>query len=542
MLIDSVDVKLALEREEVVACFQPLVELRTGRLAGFEILARWQHPQLGLVLPKNFISLAEDNGLVGELMLQVLRKAFMSAQVLPEPLVLAVNVSPIQLHDPSLPGQIREAAEEAGFPLERLTIEITESALANNLERARKIVGELKAMGCRLALDDFGTGYSSLLHLQALPFDELKVDASFVKSMTNTRESRKIVAAIVGLGHSLGLITVAEGVETEEQADMLLRLGCELGQGWLYGRPVTLDRIADIVADGPQPLSTRLSTHVDECAVSSLEALPAQRLPQLQAIYDGAPVGLCFLDRNLRYVSINRRLAEMNGAPVAAHLGRTVHEVIPHLFSKFGPYVLRALQGEAIAGVEVPRPAAQPGGADRPTLSSYQPALDEAGEVIGVSVVVMDITERKRAEKALRESEDHYRHMVELNPQVPWILDPDGNLLEISSRWLRMTGFTKEQTSKLGWLDALHPEDREPTIKLVRESLQTGKLIDAECRVWNVDGGWKWMRSRGAPRYGASGEIIRWYGSAEDIDAAKRESQRLLPIVEKLKGLVEAHA
>jgi PAS domain-containing protein len=123
---------------------------------------------------------------------------------------------------------------------------------------------------------------------------------------------------------------------------MLLRLGCELGQGWLYGRAVTVDRIPDIVAASPRPLSTRLSIHGDGLAVSSLEAMPAQRLPQLQAIYDGAPVGLCFLDRNLRYVSLNRRLADMNGAPVADHLGRTVQEMIPKMLP--GPQTSPAKQ------------------------------------------------------------------------------------------------------------------------------------------------------------------------------------------------------
>jgi len=117
---------------------------------------------------------------------------------------------------------------------------------------AQKIAHALKAMGCRLALDDFGTGYSSLRHLQALPFDELKIDRSFVKAMTNTRESRKIVAAIVGLGHSLDLITVAEGVEMKEQAEMLLHLGCQLGQGWLYGKPSTADAIPGMVAAKPR--------------------------------------------------------------------------------------------------------------------------------------------------------------------------------------------------------------------------------------------------------------------------------------------------
>jgi EAL domain-containing protein (putative c-di-GMP-specific phosphodiesterase class I) len=378
MLVNLLDVRQALEKEAVVPCFQPIVELRTGNLAGFEVLARWQHPSLGLILPENFISLAEENGLIGELTHQILSKSFLAASGLPEPLSLAVNVSPIQLQYVSLPRQIYHAAWDYSFPLRRLTVEVTESALVNNLERARKIATELKDMGCELALDDFGTGYSSLTHLQALPFSKLKVDRSFVGSMTEKRGSRKIVAAVVGLGHSLGMMTVAEGVETQEQADILLWLGCELAQGWLYGRPLPAEHLPDMIADSPRKLSTQLSTSRDGTMVSSLEAMPAQRSAQLQAIYDGAPVGLCFLDKNLRYVSINQRLADLNGAPVVAHIGRTVQEMAPKVFPRVQPFLERALQGEIIVNLEVLKPSPKRGEPDLTVHSSYYPAFDEA--------------------------------------------------------------------------------------------------------------------------------------------------------------------
>jgi PAS domain S-box-containing protein len=538
MFVDAIDVHRAIEREELVPFFQPQVEVRTGKLTGFEILARWQHPQRGPILPGNFISLAEEQGLIGRLMQQILRKAFQSFPVLPEPLMISVNVSPIQLQDLNLPRQIQHAAENSGFPATRLTIEVTESALVNNLERAQQIASELKAMGCELALDDFGTGYSSLNHLQALPFDELKVDASFIESMTTSRESRKIVAAVVGLGHSLGLATVAEGVETAEQADMLLRLSCEFGQGWLYGRPMPAEEIPAFVASGPQAATSASSD--DNPAVSSLEALPAQRLAQLQAIYDGSPAGLCFLDRHLRYVSINRRLADMHGVPVAEHLGRTPQEVIPDAYPVYEPYLLRALQGEALPEVEVSSSAIKPGEKDRTALLSYQPAFDEAGEIIGVSVAVADITERKRAEQALRESEDHYRHMVELNPQSPWITDAEGNNLEASHRWVQATGLSKEQTRNWGWVDALHAEDLDHAVKTIIDSLQTGKPIDVEYRVRTPEGNWKWMRSRGSPRFAPSGEILAWYGSVEDIDDRKHMEEDLRKSQAQLRAVFDA--
>jgi PAS domain S-box-containing protein len=518
MLINVLDVRQALESEAVIPCFQPIVELHTGNLAGFEVLARWQHPSLGLILPENFISLAEENGLIGELSHQILSKSFLAASALPEPLSLAVNVSPIQLQYASLPRQISQAAEDHGFPLRRLTVEVTESALANNLENARKIATELREMGCKLALDDFGTGYSSLTHLQALPFSQLKVDRSFVKSMTEKRESRKIVAAVVGLGHSLEMITVAEGVETEEQADILLWLGCELGQGWFYGRPLPAEHIPDMIAASPRTLSTPFSGSGGSIAAPRLEATPTQRWAQLQAIYDGAPVGLCFLNKNLRFVSINQRLADMNGAPVAAHIGRTVHEMLPNMFPRVQPFLLRALQGEAIVNLELLKPSSKPGEPDLTVHSSYQPVFDEAHEVIGVSVAVLDITQRKLTEEALRATEEDLRHMVELSPQISWTLDADGNLMDISFRWEQLTGMSCEQARNLGWMEALHPEDMAATKKALKDALNTGQPIDIVHRVKTVNGSWKWLRARGSPSYGPSGKIVRWYGGCEDID------------------------
>jgi PAS domain S-box-containing protein len=515
------DLRRALESDEVIPCFQPIVELNSGQLTGFEVLARWQHSELGPILPENFISLAEQNGLIGQLMRQVLRRAFLSAPDLGETLGLSVNVSPIQLRDLTLPDQIREEAERAGFPLTRLTIEITESALLDNLDRAKKITAELRTVGCTLALDDFGTGYSSLRHLQELPFNELKIDRLFVGSMTNTRDNRKIVAAIVGLGQSLDLLTVAEGVETEEQAEILLWLGCQRCQGWLYGRPVLAEDLHALVAALPQPKPVMLTTPGDGWAVSSLEAMPTQRLAQLQAIYDGAPVGLCFLDRNLRYVSLNKKLADMNGASVASHLGKTVKEMFPLWFPKYEPYLLRALQGESISDIEVLRKATQPGEVDQTVLASYQPAWDESDEVIGVSIAVMDVTARKRAEEelaSLRETDAQQGQPAEFHQVVPWIMDADGNSIQVSSLWVPATKLGGSKMRNMGWLEALHIDDLAPTMRTMREALRTGNPIDIQYRVRDIDGDWKWMRSRGAPRLGPSGEIIRWYGSVEDLN------------------------
>jgi len=519
MAIDSLDVERAVEKGEFVPHFQPFVNLGTGELRGYELLARWKHPELGWIPPDEFIPLAERDGWIDQLTRELLRKGFLVIAALPHAPALAINISPIQLHNLSLPNQIQSIAEQCGFSLKQLIIEITESALTEDVERASLIANSLKEMGCKLALDDFGTGYSSLTHLQSLPFDELKVDRSFVSSMTEQRDSRKIVAAVVGLGQSLGLSTVAEGVETREQAEMLRWLGCELGQGWFFGRPMPGEELAGAGSATPKKISFSMPHEVvDRSSMSSRESLPAARLAQLQAVYDGAPVGLAFLDRNLRYVSINRRLANMNGRPMAEHLGRTVAEMIPELFPKVEPYIRRALEGESIPGVEITRPPYRSNaGAD--IFLSYEPARDEAGEVVGVSVAFMDVTALKRAERARRETEEHFRHMMELMPQIPWIIDPEGRALDVSQRWLEMTGMTDEQWRGFGWLEALHPDDRQPTLDAVQRSFETGDPIDVVYRVRRSEQeGWTLIRSRGSARRGEGGEIVCWYGSLEAVE------------------------
>ncbi|HZB87997.1 MAG TPA: EAL domain-containing protein [Terracidiphilus sp.] len=519
MVFERHQIDKAIDRGEFLPFFQPIVYLRTGELQGFELLARWRHPEHGLIPPGEFIPLAEKDGWIGVLTQSLLRQGFCALLSAPGEPQLAVNISPVQLQDGKLPEQIRVLSERSGFPMGRLTIEITESALTQDLVSARRTVSVLKELGCKLSLDDFGTGYSSLAQLQSLPFDKLKVDRSFVGAMTERRDSRKIVAAVVGLGLSLGLNTVAEGVETGEQAEMLRWMGCEQGQGYLFGRPMPAEELAAAISRmetgvAPSPPADPLG----KASSGSLEWLPSQRLAQLRAVYDGAPVGLAFLDSEMRYVQVNKRLANINGRPMTEHLGRTVAEVIPEVFPQVEPSIRRALRGESIAGVEFTKPSSAPN-AGATLLVSYEPARDEAGEVVGVSVAVMDITSIKQMQLALSESEEHFRFMLELLPTIPWIIDPEGRALAVSRRWMEITGTSDEDWQGLGWLKSLHPDDVQPTQERMRQSFASGEPIDLSYRVRrSARAPWKWVRARGSPRVAPDGTIVSWYGCLEPVD------------------------
>jgi diguanylate cyclase (GGDEF)-like protein len=229
------ELRAAIRNGAVRADFQPLINLRTRQVVGFEALARWTHPTLGKVPPDRFIPIAESCGLINELSDQLLRQAACVAYQWPQDVTLSFNISPAQLKDPTLGLRVLSILAETGLSPHRLEIEITESALVQDLEGAQCILGGLRHAGVRIALDDFGTGYSSLYHLRNFKIDKIKIDRSFIHNMENEPEASKLVCALLGFGHGLGMTVTAEGVEQLAQAASLLEHGCDQAQGYLYG-------------------------------------------------------------------------------------------------------------------------------------------------------------------------------------------------------------------------------------------------------------------------------------------------------------------
>lgn len=229
----------AAARGELSLFYQPQHHV-DGTLLGYEALLRWSHPELGAIGPAEFVPLAEDSGLIHELGDWVLHTACAAATQLPPLLGIAVNVSAVQLADPALPERVRGALARSGLAPARLELEITETALAANRERALAVLAQLRTLGVRIAIDDFGVGYSSLDTISLYPVDKIKIDRAFITDLTSHAPSRTLVAAIVSIGQSLGVPVLAEGVEREEQAELVRELGCNAAQGFLYGQPQPL--------------------------------------------------------------------------------------------------------------------------------------------------------------------------------------------------------------------------------------------------------------------------------------------------------------
>ncbi|HWX64631.1 bifunctional diguanylate cyclase/phosphodiesterase [Bradyrhizobium sp.] len=246
------DLQSAVANDELRLDFQPLARI-DGEIVGFEALVRWQHPTRGLVAPGLFIPLTEENGLIVVMGEWILRAACREAASWPNRLQISVNLSPVQFRNDDIVRLVHESLIETGLDAGRLELEITEGVLIDDFSRAVSILRRLKSLGVRIALDDFGTGYSSMSYLQAFPFDMIKIDRSFISNLERSAQSKALLRGVIGLARGLELPVTAEGVETRAQLDVLTRGGCDLVQGYLIGRPASIDRYAEIVGRPVSP-------------------------------------------------------------------------------------------------------------------------------------------------------------------------------------------------------------------------------------------------------------------------------------------------
>jgi EAL domain-containing protein (putative c-di-GMP-specific phosphodiesterase class I) len=243
----EIDLRNALENDEFELFYQPLVNLVDRRIVAFEALLRWRHPERGLVLPGEFIALAEETGLIVPLGAWVLTEACAQAVRWPEHIKVSVNLSPVQFKSNTLALNVIAALNASGLDPKRLELEVTETAMLHDTEGTLAILTRLRELGVSVSMDDFGTGYSSLSYLRKFPFDKIKIDRSFVHGLSGEEESAAIVRAVTGLGRSLGMTTTAEGVESADQLEMLRKEGCTEVQGFLFSAPVPSEQIGSLL-------------------------------------------------------------------------------------------------------------------------------------------------------------------------------------------------------------------------------------------------------------------------------------------------------
>ena len=246
----SVDLRHALANDEIDILFQPQVSVTTGRIVGVEALARWEHPVMGALGAERLFAAAERAGLTiglsDHIQRLVLTRAGLWSPVLSR-LRLALNLTASDIARPGFADIFLDRVDSSGFPRARLTVEITESGLINDLSVAADLLAQLRGAGCRVAIDDFGTGYSSLAYLKALPLDYLKIDKKLAQDITGSTRDRIVVRGVIDMARSLGLSVIAEGVETPEQLDLLAKEGCQIYQGFLCAEPLTEEALTALV-------------------------------------------------------------------------------------------------------------------------------------------------------------------------------------------------------------------------------------------------------------------------------------------------------
>ena len=498
--------KHAIKSDLITPAYQPLVDLKSEAIVGFEVLARWHDSECGSVTPSEFIPIAEKNCLIDYLSYSMFRKACTEARNWPGEFILAFNLSPQQFSLSGQSSKIIEIIKATGFPLSRIHIEITEGALLSNEVAVHKTISDFKTAGMGIALDDFGTGFASLTQLHSFEFDKLKIDMSFIRNITTDSSSRKIVSSVIGLGQSLGMTIVAEGVETKAQASLLRRLGCDVGQGWLFGKPLSAELTKELIKYHPQ----QTLIHKQPSAPSF------HRIHQLETLYEAAPIGLCLLDTELAYRSVNSRFAEMVGLTPSQMIGNKVSSFLP---PEKADVIVTRLK-DVLSGETIVRDSYQPHLTEKRLFLISKRVDDDDGTPVGISVAAIDVTAQRNVECLLSKTEELARWTTLISTNIPWSSKADGMIDFIGATPDDTKNTVKERFDY--WVSRIKSDDYPRVYEKWFELQKLGQPFEIFFRM-NIRGkDFQWVISRARPHFDDNGNIDKWYGVISEVPTSEQ--------------------
>ena len=554
------DLRRALEMHEIVLHYQPKVSVASGEVVGVEALARWQHPTRGLLFPDSFIAAAEHTGLIGPFTSYVLDAALTQARIWADkglPMSVAVNLSGHNLLDEHLPTEVAELLATHGVPASLLELEVTESAIMLDPLRARRLLQNLSDLGIRLSIDDFGAGYTSLSQLKTLPIDELKIDRSFVMTMSSDARDALIVRSVVELGQNLGLNIVAEGVETAEALATLRGFGCDIAQGYFIARPAPVESfdawLKARTSSAPVPIAVTPSRRPSDAvfterdlseATSAAAALRASE-ERFHALFTLAPIGITEARADGAIVAMNPHACTMLGYELDDVIGRSVTMFIDPEDRDDQAQSLAALP--TTGAYSARRIFRRKDGTAVTVLISVGLVRHASGAVHRMVGMMVDVSELVAAEQTLaanvialaaqeselRESAAFQNAVLAASPDLIFVADCVTNRNVWSSGNLIDFGYTDRQLRDLSdnAIDAhVHPDDRCRVREqnVAAQALPNGEVVRIRHRHRIEDDTYRWFSRSVTPfTRDAAGRVTQILGIASDVTDLVEAEQRL---------------
>jgi PAS domain S-box-containing protein len=513
------DLREALERNEFRVYYQPKPDLVSGRIIGVEALIRWEHPNKGLVLPAEFIPLAEKTGLIVPIGEWVLRTACLETYSWREaglpPIILSVNLSVRQLYQPNFVERVQDILEETRFNPEYLALEITESMMMDKNQVFHTLMG-LKRLGVQISLDDFGTGFSSLRYLREFPIDKIKIDQSFVRNCPTDLNDAKIVKSIIAMAHQLKLNVIAEGIESKDQLVFLQQNHCNIGQGYLFSKPVPqeeliqrFNQIEQIIPREGIPQKVNKQKRLEEMLETARQDLyDTVRLQQ----------GLIFKIKKengkfIHLLSDGKLMYKMGLTPEKV-VGKELRDFLPmKVVDEISLFYQKAWEGEEDVTYE--------GELNGIYYSASLSPIYRGGQVVEVIGSCYDISEQKWVVEALRLSESKYRLIEENILDLIATFDIDGAVLYASPSHKKVLGYTPKEYETHWAFDLVHPDD-VPAIQLQFSSMiETKESCQVEFRHQHSQGGWVYIEAKVTPIYDESNNFKYILAVGRDISERK---------------------